>query len=500
MTTSHSNIFLSSLFIDSYKASHHEQYPQDTNNIVSNFTARSSRLAGVNKVLFFGLQSSIIQLNEFFTEFFFYPKGYEYFEESISTMLGKKDKIMKHIRDFHKEAELPLKYKALVEGELVNVGVPLFTVENIHNDKYPTFWLTNFVETAISSLVWHPITVATIAYQYKKLFIEYLNKTSDTDISFANFQGHDFSARGHTHPLAAANGGQGHLACFQGTDTVAAIAAIKEYYSPIQDDGMLIGASVPATEHSVMSAFGIDNDFPTFENLLKIYPEGIVSIVSDTWDFWYVVTTILPKLKDKILARNGKLVIRPDSGDPVKIMTGDPNASSDAEKKGLIGCLLEIFGYTTNSKGFKTLNPKVGAIYGDSITLEIAKKILEALYEQKVDTSCVVFGIGSYTYQYVTRDTFGFAMKATWANIAGKSTDLYKKPKTDSGGKFSIKGLPFVYKKDGDYIVEQSVTYDKYNSLDNELRDVCIGSHIYRDTLANIRSRIDQQIRSDLGM
>jgi nicotinamide phosphoribosyltransferase len=441
----------------------------------------------------------IFDIFRIFNEFFFYPKGYEFFEDSIATMLGKKDKIMKHIRDFHKGGHVPIKYKAIPEGSLVNVGVPLFTVENTHIDEYPTFWLTNFVETAISSLVWHPITVATIAYQYKKLFIEYLNKTSDVDISFVNFQGHDFSARGHTHPIAAANGGQGHLTCFQGTDTVAAIAAIKEYYSPIRDDGMLIGASVPATEHSVMSAFGIDNDFPTFENLLNIYPEGIVSIVSDTWDFWYVVTTILPKLKDKILARNGKLVIRPDSGDPVKIMTGDINASSDAEKKGLIGCLLETFGYTINSKGFKVLNPKVGAIYGDSITYDIAKKILEALHIQNIDTSCVVFGIGSYTYQYVTRDTFGFAMKATWANIDGKSTDLYKKPKTDSGGKFSIKGLPLVYKKDEDYFVKQSVSYDVYNSLDNELKDVCNGSNLYRDTLANIRSRVDNQIRIDLG-
>lgn len=493
MVVTHKNIFNASLFIDSYKSSHQEQYPDNTTRIVSNFTPRTSRLPGVNKVLFFGLQSAIYQLNEFFNNFFHTPKGYEYFEESINNMLGKKGP-MEHIRQLHKGGRLPIKLRAIPEGSLVNIGVPLFTVENTLED-YPTFWVTNFIETALTSMVWHPTTVATIAYQYKKLFTKYLHATSDADPSFVNFQGHDFSARGHTHPIASALSGQGHLTCFQGTDTVGAIAAINEYYTRIGRNHGLIGASVPATEHSVMSAFG--DDTVTFSKLLKVYPTGIVSVVSDTWDFWFVVTELLPKLKEQITARDGKLVIRPDSGDPVKIIIGDPQATTEAERKGLIACLMDTFGYTVNSKGFKVLNPKVGAIYGDSITLDIAQRIMEGLYTQKVDTTCIVLGIGSYTYQYVTRDTFGFAMKATWAEINGQPKDLFKKPKTDNGGKFSIKGLPFVTEKGGDFFVQQSVPYETYCSPNNQLKE--IKEYDFVD-IGEIRARVDSSIKNDLGL
>lgn len=176
--------------------------------------------------------------------------------------------------------------------------------------------------------------------------------------------------------------------------------------------------------------------------ITNIYPSGIVSYVSDTYDFWRVVTKILPELKDDIMARDGKVVIRPDSGDPIKIICGDPWAEvGSPESKGLIECLWETFGGTVNEYGYKVLDPHIGAIYGDSITYERAKKILTRLKDKGFSSDNIVFGIGSYTYQYVTRDTHGFAVKATMGVVNGEQRAIFKDPKTDSGLKKSAKGL-----------------------------------------------------------
>jgi len=179
----------------------------------------------------------------------------------------------------------------------------------------------------------------------------------------------------------------------------------------------------------------------SYRDILEKFPKGIVSIVSDTWDLWYVITKILPQLHDLIMSRDGKLVIRPDSGDPVKIICGDPSAPPGSPpEKGVIELLWDIFGGNVNSKGFKVLDPHIGAIYGDSITFERAEAICQGLKAKDFATTNIVLGIGSYNYQYVTRDTFGFAMKATWACVADKGMDLFKDPVTDSGSKRSAKG------------------------------------------------------------
>src|SRR5690606_17444562 len=173
----------------------------------------------------------------------------------------------------------------------------------------------NYLETLISSILWQPCTSATIAYEYKKLFFKYLQETIG-DTSFVEWMGHDFSARGMSSVESMILSGMGHLTCFKGTDSIPAIYALEQYYG---GDG-LIGASVPATEHVVMCAgSAVEGEFELFKRLItQVYPEGIISIVSDTWDLWEVITCYMPKLKDFILNRNGKVVIRPDSGDPVK--------------------------------------------------------------------------------------------------------------------------------------------------------------------------------------
>jgi len=203
----------------------------------------------------------------------------------------------------------------------------------------------------------------------------------------------------------------------------------------------LIGGSVAATEHSVMCAGGRDGEFTTYSRLLDLYPGGILSVVSDTWDLWNILTVTIPRLKEKILAREGKLVIRPDSGDPVKIVCGDYDADPGSPAaKGVVQLLWETFGGTVNERGFKTLDSHIGVIYGDSISYERAKGIQDGLAAKGFASDNMVFGVGSYNYQHVTRDTFGFAMKATWVQINGEGIDIYKTPATDDGVKNSAKG------------------------------------------------------------
>lgn len=299
---------------------------------------------------------------------------------------------------------------------------------------------------------------------------QYADKTCDNDAHIP-VQCHDFSARGLDDEYQRSQ--IGHLTQFIGTDSVAAIDHIEDHYNQLATSENPIGVSVPATEHSVMCMGGKETELETFQRLNSLYPNGIVSIVSDTWDYWKVLTEILPAMKGQILARQditdaegnvlvpGRLVVRPDSGDPVKIITGytegefykqdgklycreTGNELTKEEVLGSIEVLGDIFGFTENEKGYRMLDSHIGLIYGDSIT---AKEILERLERMGWASSNVVFGIGSYTYQYMTRDNLGFAVKATYGIIDGEEVAIQKDPKTDSGTKKSIKGIPIV--KDG---------------------------------------------------
>lgn len=232
-------------------------------------------------------------------------------------------------------------------------------------------------------------------------------------------------------------------------------------------------------------------EYQYFSRLLAIYPSGILSVVSDTWDLWKVLTEYLPKLKDKIVARHGKLVVRPDSGNPADILCGDPLAvSGSPAQKGVIEILWDTFGGTVNSQGYKVLDPHVGAIYGDSITVKLAEEICKRLAEKGFASTNVVFGIGSFTYQYNTRDTFGQAMKATWAQVNGKACDLWKCPVTDSGGKKSAKGrLAVIRNSNGELTLLQGV--DAFDSDGGMLSLVWRNGIFYRtQTFDAIRRRL----------
>lgn len=474
--------------IDGYKFSHLAQYPKGTTRVYSNWTPRESRVLGVNDVVFFGLQYFLKKyLGEEFGSFFATPvdEACAEYERRLSGYLGPNNVGTAHIRALHALQYLPLEFRAVPEGTSVPLRIPMLTVEN----TLPEFaWLTNYIETIMSSVLWMPCTSATNAAALRRALDDAASATG-SPAEFVPWQGHDFSFRGMPGPEAAALSGAGHLLSFTGTDTLPALDLIERYYGAISAD-YLLGGSVPATEHSVMCAGGELSELETFDRLLTIYPAGIVSVVSDTWDLWSVLTEILPKLKTRIMARDGKLVIRPDSGDPADIVCGDATAPlGSPASKGVIECLWEVFGGTVTSTGHRLLDSHIGCIYGDSITLERARNITGRLAAKGFASANMVFGIGSYSYQYVTRDTFGFAMKATWCEVDGQGRDLFKAPKTGNGMKNSAKGRLAVTRDASWKMVltnQATAAQEAASLLTTVWRD---GMFIRRDSFADVRER-----------
>jgi nicotinamide phosphoribosyltransferase len=469
------------------------------------------------KVVFYGLQGFMkwFLIDTWNGGFFNLPKekAVAKYKRRMDSALGADSINMDHIEALHDLGYLPICVKALPEGSRVGMKVPVFTIQNTLAEF---FWLVNYLETVFSAEVWKATTTATTAYQYKKVLTEYANKTG-SPLEFVPLQGHDFSSRGGSGMHDVASNGSGHLTSFVGTDSVASIDYLEDYYGA-DSDSELVGCSVPATEHSVMCMGGVDDEIGTFSRLInEIYPSGIVSIVSDTWDFWKVITEYLPALRDDILARErnalglSKVVIRPDSGDPVRIICGyredelfsnlvgvktsyritkEGVKVSEAEVKGAIECLWDTFGGTVTDKDYKVLDEHIGLIYGDSITIDRCEEIMARL-EAKGFASCnVVLGIGSYTYQYVTRDTFGFAMKATYGEVDGEGREIFKDPATDSGTKKSARGLLRVEEENGEYVLydQQTKAQEAQGALQTVFFD---GALLNETTLSEIRGRLN---------
>lgn len=448
------------LLTDYYKVGHIFQYPVGTTLVYSNLTPRKTRNPQMDKMVFFGLQYFIkAYLVEYFNENFFsqpIEKVIQSYRRRITTSLGSELPGYTHLEKLHDLGYLPVEIKALPEGSRVPMKVPCLTIVNTVREFY---WLTNFLETLLSTSTWQACTSATIAYTYRQLLNRYAAETG-TPPEFVQWQGHDFSFRGMSSLESGLMSGMAHLLSFTGTDTIPAIDALEQYYQA-NAEKELVGGSVAATEHSVMCSGSKDGEQETFRRLITtVYPEGIVSIVSDTWDLWKVCTEYLPALKETILQRNGKVVIRPDSGDPVKIICGDPAAATEQERRGVVELLWDVFGGTITTQGYKLLDAHIGAIYGDSITPERAEAICEGL-KQKGFASQVVFGLGSYTYQYNTRDVFGLAMKATYVEINGEGHNIFKDPVTDDGTKRSATGLLQVKAENGTFVLHDKVSWQE---------------------------------------
>lgn len=487
--------------IDAYKLSHRTQYALTGNvtRVYSNFTNRKSRLEGVNGVVHFGLQAF---LQEYCIEAF--QPFFEADEDEVARLYAERytqvvggdpaDVDVSHIRGLHRLGYLPLVFSGVPEGTVVPLGVPSFVVENTHPDFY---WLPNYIEPVLSAIVWHPSTTATIAHRLRT-FLDVMAERTASVQEAVDFQGHDFSFRGQASPQSAAGSGAGHLLSFLGSDSIISMEWVDHFYAG--DNGMVLG-SVPATEHSVMSTgIAVNGEEETFKRLLEAYPSGILSVVSDTFDLWRVLQEYLPNLKNEVLGRDGKLVIRPDTGNPADIICGERTGDiPDADRvedspadKGVLELLWDEFGGTVNDKGYRELDPHVGVIYGDSITYERAQDICERMERMGFASTNVVFGVGSYTYQYVTRDTFNSAMKATWAEVDGEGVDLFKNPVTGDGVKRSATGRLAVI-RDGDTLklIEKATPEQEADSvLQPVWRD---GQFLRYQSFADVRKTLKEQ-------
>lgn len=452
------------LLIDFYKAVHAEMLPKGITKSVSYFTPRMSRVKMWDKVVMFGLQGFVkTYLIDYFNEEFFNKSFDEVISEYKRVMdntLGKDVYKIDKIEKLHKLGYLPIEIVALPEGTLVPMRAPMFGITNTH----PYFaWLPQSLESLISAEMWHPMLAATVGYTYRQIVNKYYDLTCDDNIPRAKALG-AFDFRGEECTDSAIKAGAGWCLSFLNTATVPTIPYLEQNYNcNCEKESVAFGS--PSTEHSVMcSNYAIDGDEETLLRrlLTEIYSNTSFSCVLDSYDYWNVIDNILPKLKPEIMAHNGCMLMRGDSGDCVEVVTQT------------VFKLWEIFGGTINSKGYKVLDPHVKAIYGDSITIQRCEKIYEILKENGFACSNVALGVGSFSFQCVeedgilkpfTRDTFSSCIKATYCEIDGKPYPIFKNPK-DGGFKKSQKGCCIVI-KDGDTLKYM----DEYNW--NDVTDIC---------------------------
>ena len=483
------------LLIDFYKATHHEQYPVGLTKMVSYYTPRMSRLQDVDKVTMFGLQAFIKEyLIDGFNTYFFNRNEEEVvaeYKRVLNATLGVGSYDSQKIRDLHRLGYLPLEISAVPEGTRTAIGVPQIEITNTHPDFV---WLVNTIETMLSCTMWHTQVSAEVGYRYRQIVQKYKDLTCDDNVQVARLLG-DFSMRGQQSVESAVKSSAGWCLSFLNTATVPAILWLEDNYNcDCTKEDVAYGAI--STEHSVMcSNFAVDGDEITHVKrlLTEIYPNHSFSMVSDSYDYWHLVEEILPQCKEEIMNHNGYISIRGDSGDPVEVITKT------------VFKLWDIFGGTVNSKGYKVLDPHVKAIYGDSITPQRCEAIYKILYEAGFAINNVSLGVGSFSmmclenytedsvqYNPYTRDTFGIAVKATYAEDKdGKPIMIYKQPKALSWKK-SQKGCCMVAPDGQSYTDEHTWEEIGTENLNNDLfRAVFFNGMLIREyTLHEIRNRL----------
>lgn len=591
---------------DGYKLGHPDMYADGTEVVSSNLTPRGDKIYRRSctkyydgKLTVVGHQGAIQEIVEMWDEFFKMDKGIAIgrYKLLCDNYFGYEVVTVERLSRLHDLGYLPLEIRTLDEGTKVNMGIPVLT---IRNTVYHAFWLVNFLETVLSNLTWKPSTAATIAQEYRAMLKDFAIRTGTPGI-VVNIQAHDFADRGMSGYEDAARTGFGHSASFLGSDSLGTVMYAQQYYNA----GNFVSCSVPATEHAVstsnilrieqeladctykfkngeqkaIASLMYDNEEDDrliaeimfmYELMLK-FPVGILSYVADSFDFYGLITRGLPYLKDVIMRREsngvtpGRLVIRPDSGDPLTVLCGEkvtfvPHTTADIiaceedaedsindvgysvvegmdgstefsflvessdgdvirisgetcgsrsyggvymqgysaevteltpEERGAVSLLMDIFGYTLTDNCYKLLDDHIGLIYGDSITTTRCLSILERMETMGFASGNAMFGVGSFTYQCVTRDTFGFAVKATFTSVNGKDIPIFKDPKTDQSKK-SAKGLLYVGKNPyGEYYLIDNVTRDKEQSEDNQLKIRFLDGQFYnRTSIDDIRGKL----------
>lgn len=499
--------FNSLYYADGYKPGHYAMLAPGTDYLYGTWIPRGLKHApkGIKKVLSFGQRFTVKWIRDEFQENFFeqpLEDALEFIQDLCLYTGAHYDG--EHFIKLHKLGYLPLKIKALPEGIETPVNVPYMTFVNTVKGFA---WLTLYVETIISALAWKPATAATIALQFRRNAVKWVLKTDKTNLWLVDYMCHDFSARG-LDPFTMVAVGLGHATSFRGSDTLVVIPAARYYYN--EPKGQVAINSVNASEHSVSCTkiFTV-GEKQMISDWLKTFPVGILSMVMDTVDLTKVVKPItggyLAELKEEIMARAGKVVVRPDSSPkgrtPVDIICGHNDELNNRElqadypefyHKGLIQCLDENFGSEKNDQDYKVLDPHIGGIYGDAINLDKQVQTYERLAAKGYAATNITLGVGSYTYQMNSRDTFGFAAKGAWfktSNDEGdKEYNIYKDPITDDGNKKSLEGRLRVNE---DLTVKECCTEEEENG--GLLETILLDSVLYNETtLTEIRSKVSE--------
>ncbi|WP_323846004.1 nicotinate phosphoribosyltransferase [Microbulbifer magnicolonia] len=442
------------LNVDSYKASHYLQYPPGSEYVSSYIECRGGEFP---EAVFFGLQAFI--------------KGYLQQPIGAADIDEAEQLLHAHGLPFHRAGWehilqehgglLPLEVSAVPEGTVVPLhNVMLQTV----NTCPACFWLTTYIETALVRATWYPMAVATQSREIKKIIARYLRETADS-LDSLPFKLHDFGARGASSLETAMLGGMAHLVNFQGTDTVSGLVAARQFYG-----ADMAGYSIPAAEHSTMTAWGKAREADAYANMLDQFagPGKLVAVVSDSYDIWNAIENIWGGvLRQRVIDNGGTLVIRPDSGDPVRIVT------ESLER------LMRIFGSSVNGRGYRMLPEFIRVIQGDGISRHSIPKILQAMQERGQSADNVTFGMGGALLQKLDRDLLSFAMKASAIRIDGHWQDVYKNPVTGPEKKSMRGRLALIINAAGDM---ETIRLEELGARQNLLQPVFRDGRLLTET------------------
>lgn len=484
------------LACDYYKIGHLWMQPEDVSFVYSTWTARSSKFhPECPKTVVFGYQYTIRELVDYFNDHFFNER-LDVLEEEWNDMIA--DSFNERYADFskfrklHELGYLPIKIMGVPEGTLLPTGMPDHVIFNTHSDFA---WLPQYLEDLWSSNNWLPSTSATTAYYRYKMIEPYAKLTSNVP-DLARHMCGDFSMRGHSTTNAAYISGAGHLLSFDRTATIGANALLIKYYDAMKIPGL----GTPSLEHSVVEQGIADMKLrlsngtlsPKYQKyvqkamlqgnweinliaemcfiihlLTEVQPSGTITYVADTYDYWGVVGKVLPIIREVIMDRDGCFSVRPDSGNPVDIICGTAPISVSQkdydqytwEQLGTLRTLAYFFGGAENEKGYWVLPKQIRMIYGDAITADITRKVCQWCVETCFSLENLCFGIGAYTYQYVTRDTRGYAIKATAMRHGSYGEiPLYKQPKTDLRKKSPRGAVAIIKDPNGEYHLIENLT------------------------------------------
>lgn len=443
---------------DSYKYTQYLQYPKDTRSVHSYFESRLGAM--FPQTTFFGLQyllkeylvGPVVTKEKIDEAEYLFQR---HFGNRIFNRAGWENIVNKY------GGHLPIRVRAVAEGRSVDTSNVLMTIENTDADSdMPSYWLTNYLETLLVQ-TWYPCTVATQSREMKKVLLTYLQFNGDP--AGIDFKLHDFGFRGVTCPEQAAIGGGSHLINFKGTDTPPGLLMALRFYNA-HPDNEFPGFSIPASEHSTITSWGREHEVDAMRNMLEQFPSGLMACVSDSFDIFNACANLWgTELKEKVLARDGVLVVRPDSGDPPVVVCK------------VLDILGEKFGFTTNDKGYKVLHPKVRVIQGDGIDYQMLGTILSAMSSNGWSADNLAFGSGGGLLQKLNRDTQRFAFKCSSIAVGNEVRDVYKQPIT-GGDKSSKRGRFKLVNDNGQWI-----TAPENDPRQDQLVTVFENGHLLKD-------------------